>query len=97
MPIKVYIFLTAKKKRVHIKHNRTFLITNLSGNTKSYLRNQTRLCIHFLVLLVPSCSLTGCFWGNLLNQKMSLYIILTSNVKINGICMRHSKCNIRMV
>ena len=21
---------------------------------------------------------------------------LTSNVKINGICMRHSKCNIRM-
>ena len=38
-----------------IKQNRTFLITNLINvNTKSCLRNQTRLCIHFLVLLVSS-------------------------------------------
>ena len=38
-----------------IKQNRTFLITNLTNvNTKSCLRNQTRLCIHFLVLLVSS-------------------------------------------
>ena len=65
-------------------------------STKSCLRNQTRLCIHLLVVLVTSCLLTRCFWGILLNQKISLYIILTSNVKINGICMRHSKCNIRM-
>ena len=83
---------------LYIKQNRTFLITNLSNvNTKSCLRNQTRLCIHLLVLLALSCSLTRCFWGILLNQKISLYIILTSNVKINGICMRHSKCNIRMI
>ena len=81
-----------------IKQNRTLLITNLSNvNTKSCLRNQTHLCIHLLVLLVPSCLLTRCFWGILLNQKISLYIILTSNVKINGICMRHSKCNIQMI
>ena len=40
---------------LYIKQNRTFLITNLSNlNTKSCLRNQTRLCIHLLVLLVPS-------------------------------------------
>ena len=83
---------------LYIKQNRTLLITNLSNvNTKSCLRNQTRLCIHLLVLLALSCSLTRCFWGILLNQKISLYIILTSNVKINGICMRHSKCNIRMI
>ena len=83
---------------LYIKQNRTFLITNLSNvNTKSCLRNQTRLCIHLLVLLALSCSLTRCFWGILLNQKISLYIILTSNVKINGICLRHSKCNTRMI
>ena len=40
---------------LYIKQNRMFLITNLSNvNTKSCLRNQTRLCIHLLVLLVPS-------------------------------------------
>ena len=83
---------------LYIKQNRMFLITNLSNvNTKSCLRNQTRLCIHLLVLLVPSCSLTYCFWGFVLNQKISLYIILTSNVKISRIYMRHSKCNIRMI
>ena len=38
---------------LYIKQNRTFLITNLSNvNTKSCLRNQTRLCIHLLILLV---------------------------------------------
>ena len=38
-----------------IKQNRTFLTTDLTNvNTKSCLRNQTRLCIHLLVLLVPS-------------------------------------------
>ena len=74
---------------LYIKQNRTFLITTLSNvNTKSCLRIQTRLCIHLFVLLVPSCSLTRCFWGILLNQKNSLYIILTFNVKINGICIR---------
>ena len=31
-----------------------------------------------------------------LNQKILLYIILTSNVNINGICMRYSECKIRM-
>ena len=42
-------------RHLYIKQNRTFLITNLSNvNTKSCLRNQTRLCIHLLVLLVPS-------------------------------------------
>ena len=41
--------------RLYVKQNRTFLITNFSNvNTKSCLRNQTRLCIHLLVLLVPS-------------------------------------------
>ena len=78
---------------LYIKQNRTFLINLSNANTKSCLKIQTRLCIHRLVLLVPSCSLTLCFWGILLNQKISLYIILTSNVKINGICMRYSKCN----
>ena len=40
---------------LYVKQNRTFLITNFSNvNTKSCLRNQTRLCIHLLVLLVPS-------------------------------------------
>ena len=40
---------------LYIKENRAFLITNLSSvNTKSCLRNQTPLCIHLLVLLVPS-------------------------------------------
>ena len=82
----------------YIKQNRTFLITNLGNvNTKSCLRNRTRLCIHLLILSVPSCSLTHCFCGILLNQKISLYTILTSNVKINGIWMRHSKCNLQMI
>ena len=55
---------------LYIKQNRMFLITNLSNvNTKSCLRNQTRLCIHLLVLLVPSCSLTHCFWGFVLCIK----------------------------
>ena len=40
---------------LYIKQNRTFLIINLSNvDNKSYLRNQMRLCIHLLVLLVPS-------------------------------------------
>ena len=40
---------------LYIKQNGTSLITNLSNvNTKSCFRNQTRLCIHLLVLLVPS-------------------------------------------
>ena len=83
---------------LYIKQNRTLLITNLSNvNTKSCLRNQTRLCIHLLVLLALSCSLTRCFWGILLNQKISLYIILNPNVKIKRIFMRHSKCNIQMI
>ena len=83
---------------LYIKQNRTLLITNLTNiNTNSCLRSQTLLCIHLLVLLVLSCSLTRCFWGILLNQKISLYIILTSNVKINRICMRNSKSNIRMI
>ena len=40
---------------LYIKQSRTFPITNLGNvNTKSCLRNQTRLCIHLRVLLVPS-------------------------------------------
>ena len=40
---------------LYIKQNRMFLITNLSTvNTKSCLRNQTRLCTHLFALLVPS-------------------------------------------
>ena len=39
---------------VYIKQNRTFLIANLSNVNKSCSRNQTRLCIYLLVLLVPS-------------------------------------------
>ena len=40
---------------LYIKQKRTFLITNLSNvYNKSCLRNQTRLCIYLLVLLVPS-------------------------------------------
>ena len=40
---------------LYIKQNRTFLITNLRNvNTKICLRNQTSLCIHLLVLLIPS-------------------------------------------
>ena len=61
----------------YIKLNRTFLITNLSNvNTKSCLRNRTRLYIHLLILSVPSCSLIRCFCSILLNQKISLYTIL---------------------
>ena len=38
---------------LYIKQNNTFLITNFSNvRTKSYLRNQTRLCIHLLVFFV---------------------------------------------
>ena len=35
------------------KQNQAFIITNLSNvNTKSRLRNQTRFCIHFLLLVL---------------------------------------------
>ena len=48
-----YIFSCSR--HLYIKQNRTFLITNLSNvNTKSWLRNQTRLYIHLLALLIPS-------------------------------------------
>ena len=61
---------------LYIKQNRTFLITNLSNvNTESCLRNQTCLCIHLFVLLVPSCSLTRCFWGILLNHSLKKQIV----------------------
>ena len=59
---------------LYIAQNRTFLLTNLGNvNTKSCLRNLTHLCIHFLVLLIPSCSLTRCFWGILLNETCNSF------------------------
>ena len=56
---------------LYMKQNGTFLITNISNvNTKSFLRNQRCLCIHLLVLYVPS--LTRCFWG-------SMFPLITDN------------------
>ena len=53
--VKKHQYNSSSSLHLYIKQNRTFLITNLSNvNTKSCLRNQTRLCIHLLVLLVPS-------------------------------------------
>ena len=57
---------------LYIKQNETFLIANLSNvNTKSCLRNQTPLCIHLLVVLVPSHRHVV-FWG-------SLFPLITDN------------------
>ena len=39
----------------------------------------------------------GIFKYMYLFYMYSLYIILTSNVKINGICMKHFKYNVRMI
>ena len=51
--VKKHQYNSLSSLRLYIKQNRTFLITNLSNvNTKICLRNQTRLCIH--LLLVPS-------------------------------------------
>ena len=55
--------------------------------------HQTPLCIHFIVPLHWHVVFRLFYW----TKKISLHIILTSNVKINRTCMRHSKCNIQMI
>ena len=89
-----YIFSCSR--HLYIKQNRTFLITNLSNvNTKSWLRNQTRLYIHLLALLIPSHWYV--VFGVPCFLLQSTFLNISSCFNILTLEMEHSKCNTRMI